>query len=178
MDKYRAHVSGHVLLVTYHVHGNVLVNIIPIFSMRVVPVAPLRSNSLSFVVWHEKASHPRHMFSERGKEIFGQPRLPLLDMCLAPRGQQFSPFRTLKATGKEIIAPLRLEQLLRVSSQPHCGSSQVLAAENDVQQDSYYHTACHLRHTKETLRKGTFPCTLDTSLLTSQCVHRPFLCFQ
>ena len=163
----------------------------------------------------------------RGKEIFGQPRLPILDMCLAPRGQQFSPFRTLKATRKEIIGPLRLEQLyvsalsltvdLHKFLQPKTMCSRILTLRSRTiitinsfltvlkcnlprraksQQNNsgviwdtfsttpltapciLSHNACHLRHTKETLRKGTLTCTLDTSLLTSQCVHRPFLCLQ
>ena len=129
-------VSGQVLLVTYRLHGNVLVNMIPILSMRVVPAAPLRSNSLSCVVWHEKASHPGNMFS-KGRETFGQPRLPPLDICSAPRGRQFFSISETARDEERNDCSSALGAAVRLSSQPHCGSSQVPAVENDVQQDCY-----------------------------------------
>ena len=96
--------------------------------MGVVPAAPLRSISLSFMVWHEKASHPQNMFS-KAKRLSGSRVCHLWMYVQRPGADERDEERNDRSGA--------LGATVRLSSQPHCGSSQVPAVENDVQQDCY-----------------------------------------
>lgn len=114
--------------------------------MRVVPAAPLRSNSLS--LWSgmkrqvtldtcfQRQRDLRAAASSYSGHVFSA-QVPTVFSISDTEGDEERNHRS--------AAP---GAALRVSSQPNCGSSQVPAAEDDVQQDSYS-TESHDHHDQQ-----------------------------
>ena len=97
------------LLVTYRVHADILFNM---FSNSFHSRRSCSPSAFHFFVlygWHEKASHPQNMFSKAKR----------------PSGSRVCHFWMY----------VQRPAAVRLSSQPHCGSSQVPVFEDDVQQD-------------------------------------------
>ena len=123
------------------------VNRIPILSVRVVPAAPLSSNSLSFTVWHEKASHPRNMFS-MGK----RPSSAISGHMFSSQGPTIFSI----STRKEMIAPVRLAQLyvsalsltvdLHKFLQRRCGPQMQPSPGCEVPAEQFWNNLGHLFH--------------------------------